>query len=396
MTTSSKRTGVWILGACGSVSTTTIVGTHALCAGLTDTTGLVTASPPFDKLDLLPLESIVFGGYDLSPRDLHERATELANAGIFPSALCPSLRDSLQEVSSNLLPAPMSPNNRSQSAAEAAAQVTTDLEQFQNRHDLDLVIVINLSSTEPSLDPHPALSAMKDLRPWLEQLPVENASPGIVYTLGAFDAGCPFINFTPSPGPEIPSLSELAIQNRLPHAGKDGKTGETLVKTCLAPLFLARNLKVLSWEGTNLLGGGDGHTLKDPDSCRTKTRSKDRALRTLLQDPSVHSGVHIHYVPSLSDWKTAWDFIHFEGFMGTRMTLQFTWQGCDSALAAPLVIDLIRLVHRAYQENLSGPLGHLAPFFKDPIGFSGHDFARQMDALYRSLLPPEPSPKRVP
>jgi myo-inositol-1-phosphate synthase len=121
--------------------------------------------------------------------------------------------------------------------------------------------------------------------------------------------------------------------------------------------------------------------LDAPANNLAKVKDKDAALREILGDEKAHSRVRIDYVPSLGDWKTAWDFIHFEGFLGARMMLQFTWQGCDSALAAPLVIDLVRLADLAHRSGEKGAMKHTACFFKAPIGGGSHDFHRQMDDL---------------
>jgi len=145
----------------------------------------------------------------------------------------------------------------------------------------------------------------------------------------------------------------------------------------LAPMFRARALRVLSWQGYNMLGNQDGAVLADPLHKETKVRGKDEALRAILGDERAHTHVGIDYVPSLRDWKTAWDFIHFEGFLGARMSLQFTWTGSDSALAAPLVIDLLRLVELAARRGESGALEHLACFFKAPLSAGVHDFSEQ-------------------
>jgi myo-inositol-1-phosphate synthase len=170
------------------------------------------------------------------------------------------------------------------------------------------------------------------------------------------------------------------VARRLPWAGNDGKTGETLVKAALAPMFASRALLVRSWAGTNLLGGGDGATLADPAAAASKTASKQRSLGELL-GYGVDGTTHIDYVPDLGDWKTAWDHVSFEGFLGVRMSLQFTWQGCDSALAAPLVLDLARLVARAHEIGEVGPVGAFGFFFKDPAGTAEHRLAAQYEAL---------------
>jgi len=146
-------------------------------------------------------------------------------------------------------------------------------------------------------------------------------------------------------------------------------------------MFVARNLKVLSWEGYNMLGNRDGKVLDAPDANAAKCKDKDACLRDILGDDETHSRVRIDYVPSLGDWKTAWDFIHFTGFLGTKMILQFIWQGCDSALASPLVLDLIRMADFAHRSNESGNLRHLACFFKAPYEAEEHGFFRQNEAL---------------
>ncbi|MEO0662788.1 MAG: inositol-3-phosphate synthase, partial [Planctomycetota bacterium] len=215
----------------------------------------------------------------------------------------------------------------------------------------------------------------------------------ILYAYAALTGGSPFVNFTPSLGAQIPALVELSEQRRVPVAGSDGKTGETLVKSVLAPLFRARALKVLAWQGYNMLGNRDGEALRDPSHGAAKLETKDVALRAILGETSggpganglppsdLHTKVQIDYVPSLGDWKTALDFIHFEGFLGARMSMQFTWSGCDSALAAPLVLDLARLADHALRAGRGGVLEHLACYFKAPQGVDVHDFASQIDLL---------------
>src|SRR5690606_9106219 len=147
----------------------------------------------------------------------------------------------------------------------------------------------------------------------------------------------------------------------------DGKTGETLLKSVLAPMFATRNLRVRSWSGLNLLGGGDGANLARPDANAAKAASKQRVLReTLGYEPEGRTRIDL--VADIGDLKTAWDLITFTGFLGSRMRLEFTWHGCDSALAAPLVLDLARLTAAAHRRGAAGPLAPLAFFFKDPIG----------------------------
>jgi myo-inositol-1-phosphate synthase len=152
------------------------------------------------------------------------------------------------------------------------------------------------------------------------------------------------------------------------------------MKTVLAPMFAARNLKVMSWVGHNIFGNRDGLVLDDPANKSSKVETKDRVVTQILgYKPSTI--VTIEYLPDMGDWKTAWDHIHFQGFLGTPMTLQFTWQGCDSLLAAPLAIDLARLADLEKRRGGHGLMRHLACFFKSPEGVEENDFFKQFDRL---------------
>jgi myo-inositol-1-phosphate synthase len=145
-------------------------------------------------------------------------------------------------------------------------------------------------------------------------------------------------------------------------------------------MFAARHLHIMSWIGHNILGGGDGRTLSTPENKSSKVRTKDAILGDILgYKPQTH--VSIEYVESLDDWKTAWDHLHFEGFLGTKMTMQFTWQGCDAILAAPLVLDLARFALLSHRRGEVGPMRHLASFFKSPIDVAEHDFFKQLALL---------------
>jgi myo-inositol-1-phosphate synthase len=189
-----------------------------------------------------------------------------------------------------------------------------------------------------------------------------------------------YVNFTPSLGASPAAIQQLAAQRGTCHAGQDGKTGETLLKSVLAPMFAARNLEVMSWVGHNIFGNLDGLVLDDPANKAAKVKNKDQLVGGILgYEPQ--SLVSIEYIRSLGDWKTAWDHIHFRGFLGTPMTLQLIWQGCDSLLAAPLVLDLVRFTEVSRRRGEVGVLSHLGSFFKRPLGLAEHDFSRQFSLL---------------
>lgn len=401
----SKNVGVWLIGACGSVSSCVVVGAEALRRGLIRATGLVTELPEFSRLDLVGFDQLVFGGSELRPTTPLEAAREYASGEkAFPLSLVDEVRPALEEVAGRIRlgcslhcgPAVHRLGARPGMEAGRTLRETVETLQaetldFQRRFDLATVVVVNLASAEPPLRAVPEHDSREGFESLLRDDRRDAVSASLLYAYAALDAKFPYVNFTSSPGSSIGALCQIARENGVPHMGKDGKTGETLLKTVLGPMFLARHLRILSWEGHNLLGNRDGKVLEEPENGKAKIHDKDQALRGLLGDESVHSHVRIDYVPSLGDWKTAWDFIHFEGFFGTRMSLQFIWQGCDSILAAPLVLDLVRFAELAGRRGEAGAMKHLACFFKSPLEVAEQDFFEQtrMLADYAHAAPTE-------
>jgi myo-inositol-1-phosphate synthase len=368
------RAGIWLIGARGSVATTSVVGGLALRAGLADPVGCVTAHPALNGAALPGFGELVFGGHEVITGPVAKKAEQLAAAGVVPARLVQALESDLAEVEADLRHAPAGATQ-----AETAEAIAGDIMAFGARHDLDRVVVINVASTEPAAQPHPAHASLGALTAALAE-PGPVLPPSSLYAYAACTAGCSYVDFTPSTGARLPALAELAAERGLPYAGHDGKTGETLLKSVLAPMFAARNLAVRSWSGVNLLGGGDGANLAEPGANAAKSVSKQRVLREIL-GYAPDGGTRIDYVADIGDFKTAWDLITFDGFLGTGMRLQFTWQGCDSALAAPLVLDLARIALAAHEAGHAGPLAPLAFFFKDPLGHVDHALHAQWEAL---------------
>lgn len=374
-----ERTGIWLIGARGSVATTAAVGLLALRAGVTGGGGCVTELPAFAGVPLPGWDDLVLGGHDIVHTPLEKRAEQLAHAGVFGQSVFSAVRSGLAEVDAEIRDG-YHPATHTGAQADAATRLTADIRAFADRHDLARVVVVNVSSTEapcPHLPEHDDLDALEAALtdPARTVLPASSLT-----AYAALKAGAPYVEFTPSAGITLPALRQLAEREGLPYAGSDGKTGETLLRTVLAPMFSARALKVRSWAGTNLLGGGDGETLADPVTANSKLESKARGLAALLGEDVV-APLHIDNVPDLGEVKTAWDHVSFEGFLGARMSLQFTWTGYDSALAAPLILDLARLVTAAHADGQSGALTELGFFFKDPLGSDEHRFAEQSARL---------------
>ncbi|MFD5100406.1 inositol-3-phosphate synthase [Streptomyces albidochromogenes] len=359
--TATAPTGVWFVGARGSVATTAVAGCAALTAGLHAPDGMVTETPPFAGSGLPPLASLVFGGHDTVSCPLPKRAEELEAAGVLPYGLASAVHSELASADREIKAGGPLPGD-TRGDEELIAAFAADLRDFARRRGLDRVVVVNVASTEPAPTDPGALP------------------PSSLYAAAALRAGCPYVNFTPSTGLRAPALRDAVEAGGLPHAGRDGKTGQTLLRSVLAPMFVQRALSVRAWSGTNLLGGGDGAALADPAAAAAKNTGKNRVLADTL-GALPEGDVHIDDVPALGEWKTAWDHIAFDGFLGSRMTLQTTWQGCDSALAAPLVLDLARLLARAHEVGVSGPLPELGFYFKDPDDGGPAALAAQYEAL---------------
>ncbi|MGW0905906.1 inositol-3-phosphate synthase [Streptomyces sp. NPDC002853] len=357
-------TGVWLIGARGSVATTAVAGCAAVTAGLHPPTGMITETPPFADCGLPTLSSLVFGGHDTVECPLPKRAEQLAAGGVLPHGVPSAVGAELAAADAEIrMGGPRRGDSDTRTDEELIESFAADLRDFVRRRGLARAVVVNVASTEP--------------------LPVEGEDrlpASSLYAAAALRAGCPYVNFTPSAGLHHPALASPAASSGLPYAGRDGKTGQTLLRSVLGPMFAQRALAVRAWSGTNLLGGGDGAALADPAAAAAKNAGKERVLADTLGS-APEGEVHIDDVPSLGDWKTAWDHIAFDGFLGARMVLQTTWQGCDSALAAPLILDLARLTARAHEVGLTGPLGELGFFFKDPDDGSSSALAEQYEAL---------------
>ncbi|MFD7311767.1 inositol-3-phosphate synthase [Promicromonospora sp. NPDC059942] len=388
----SERTGIWFVGARGSVASTATVGLAAIAEGQAPPTGCVTAREPFASAGLPAFADLVVGGHDISSVTMTKRAECLVETGMIGPRLFAATHDALERADAEVRPGydphaahPGTGTGTSTGTGTAdgaalsqqavAERLAADITSFQERHDLARVVVIDLSSTEPPVEPVPEhddvdalLTALAD--PARAVLPASSVS-----AYAAILAGAAYAAFTPSAGMGLPALTRLARERGIPVAGQDGKTGQTWLRTVLAPAFAARGLKVLSWAGTNLLGGGDGATLADPDAVRSKLASKNRGLTALTGSDTIP--LHIDNVPDLGDTKVAWDHVHVEGFLGSRLTLQTTWSAHDSMLAAPLVLDLARLLALAHAAGISGPVPELGFFFKDPWGSDVHDAADQ-------------------
>ncbi len=398
MTPRRDKVGLWMVGAAGGVGSTVALGIAALRNRLADTTGLVTELPPFTPAGLIDPGSIVVGGHEIRSETLLEAVRALhARAGLFNETLiracAPQLRAMQRDIRTGTLYGSSSAVRRladrpglgrERCPAEAIERLCADITAFRRRRRLDHVIVIHVASSEPLAPCRAAHRRYANLQRALARPGSRVLPSSSLYALAAIEARCPFINFTASSGVSVPAIRQRASRCDVPYMGSDGKTGETLVKSILAPMFAMRNLSVLTWVGHNVLGNRDGAILKDPSIRASKLRSKDKTVAQIT-GTSPTTDVSIDYGESLDDWKVAWDFIHFQGFLGTKMSMQFTWQGSDSILAAPLIIDLARLAALHCRSGRGGPMRHLACFFKDPIDVEDQSLFIQWQLLVNHI-----------
>lgn len=389
----SKRVGLWLIGAHGGVSTTVAVGLSALKLNLTQTSGLVSELDQFSSLDFIDWSNIVIGGHEIRKTDSRTEALLLAGATpAISRELIIKCESELEAFDKNVRPGiilnvgetigKISDSgyvSNDETARAAVDRIQSDLSEFAQNNKLDQILVVNVASTEPPVDSEALPQSWAEMEPTLSRADCKLPSSSL-YAIAALEKGFPFINFTPSLGSCPAAINELAIAKSTCHMGHDGKTGETFLKSVLAPAFAKRNLEIMSWVGHNIFGNMDGQVLDDPVNKETKVVSKDRLLGQILgYDPQTH--ISIEYIKSLGDWKTAWDHIHFRGFLGTPMIMTFTWQGCDSILAAPLVLDLFRFTELASRKGQTGLLTFMSSFFKSPLGTDENDFGKQFDEL---------------
>lgn len=394
-----SRTGVWLVGARGNVATLAVVGARAVARGETATTGMVTEMEPVCRLDLPDIGELVFAGHDIRSGSLVESARRHQERNGVPAPqVLDAVEDDLAAIDERIRPGTAVNTGTAVtdhadelktegSPREAVDAIREDFEAFQHDENLDRLVVVNVASTEPPVVDSGRYDTPEAIERALDgdgrtgdegaDLPASS-----LYAYAAIVEGHAYVNFTPSTGASLPGLRQLAVEEGVPHVGRDAKTGETLVKSALAPMFAGRNLKVHAWEAHNILGNEDGRVLEDEANEAGKLASKGGVLQELLPEIE-HDRVRIDYTPSLADWKTAWDYIHFEGFLETEMKMQFTWEGSDSALAAPLVLDLVRLLAHADVNDEAGVQTQLASFFKAPLGVDVYDFSRQVDMLQK-------------
>ena len=331
-----------------------------------------------DFVPLEKLENIVFGGWDIFPDTAYEAAKNaavlgpdhLAEVKKFLSKIRPMKAAFDQNYVKKLSGTHV---KRGRTKYDLALQIKDDIKNFQKKTRVSRTVVIWCGSTEIFLKPHAVYATPET---FVAAMKANHAAiaPSMLYAWAAITSGVPFANGAPNLTVDVPALTELARQHGVPICGKDFKTGQTLMKTILAPGFKARLLGMNGWFSTNILGNRDGEVLDDPESFKTKEESKLGVLEYILQPKlypdlygKIHHKVRINYYPPRGDNKEGWDNIDIFGWLGYPMQIKVDFLCRDSILAAPIVLDLVLFLDLAKRAGMRGIQEWLSFYFKSPM-----------------------------
>ncbi|HWP72442.1 MAG TPA: inositol-3-phosphate synthase [Gemmatimonadaceae bacterium] len=398
----------------GAVATTFIAGVESIRRGLTRPIGSLTQmatirlgkrteqrSPLIrDFAPLARLDDLVFGAWDPIPDDAYTAAKK---AGVLEDKHLESVADFLRGIK----PMPAVFDSRyvtrlkgenvkqGKTKRDLAEQLRQDIRDFRARNRCDRLVMVWCASTETYIKPGPQHATIEQFERAMERND-DAIAPSMLYAWASIMEGVPFANGAPNLSVDTPALIELANQRGVPISGKDFKTGQTWMKTVIAPGIKARMLGLAGWYSTNILGNRDGEVLDDPASFKTKEESKLSVLHTILQPelyPDLYSGfshvVRINYYPPRGDNKEGWDNIDIVGWMGYPMQIKVNFLCRDSILAAPIVLDLALFSDFAHRAGMKGIQEWLSFYYKSPMAAAGlqpeHDLFIQQTKLKNTL-----------
>jgi myo-inositol-1-phosphate synthase len=331
-----------------------------------------------DFVPLANLNDIVFGGWDLFPDNAHEAA---AHAGVLDARHLAEVQPFLENIKP--MKAAFDQNyvknlhgthvKKAKNKFDLAEELREDIRDFKKKSKVARTVMVWCASTESFLKPEKVHNTLKDLERAMKENH-ESIAPSMLYAYAAIQEGVPFANGAPNLTLDIPAMQQLALEHNVPICGKDFKTGQTLIKTILAPGFKARMFGVQGWFSTNILGNRDGEVLDDPGSFKTKEESKLGALEYIFQPKlypelygDLYHKVRIDYYPPRGDNKEGWDNIDIFGWLGYPMQIKVDFLCRDSILAAPIVLDLVLFLDLAQRAGMRGIQEWLSFYFKSPM-----------------------------
>ncbi len=407
------KLGILIPGI-GAVSTTMIAGVMAIRKGLSKPIGSLTQMGTIrlgkrtdkrvpmikDFVPLANLNDLVFGGWDIFTDNAYQAAMK---AGVLEKDLLNQIKPELETVQP--MPAVFDqkyvkrlngPNVKAgKTKMDLADQLRKDFQQFKTANQCDRMVMIWCGSTEVFIKPTEVHQTIENLEKGLKEND-PNIPSSMIYAYAAIQEGIPYANGAPNLSADIPALMDLAVKNKVPVSGKDFKTGQTLMKTILAPGFKSRLIGLNGWYSTNILGNRDGEVLDDPESFKTKEESKLSVLEYILQPelyPDLYGKishvVRINYYPPRGDNKEGWDNIDIFGWLGYPMQIKVDFLCRDSILAAPIVLDLALFLDLAGRSGFKGIQEWLSFYFKSPMHapslYPEHDLFIQLMKLKNTL-----------
>lgn len=402
------KLGVLIVGVGGAVSTTLISGVLSVRKGYSQPVGSITQmatikmqngqeTPIKEIVPIADLNDLVFGGWDIFPENAYQAALY---AEVLKEKDINRIREELEAITP--MKATFDPNyakrlngtfiKDTNSRWDMVEQLRTDIRHFKEEKHCSRIVVLWAASTEifiPQSAEHQSLQA-------LEKAMKENntavISPSMCYAYAAISEGCPFIMGAPNLCVDIPAMWELSEKMNVPIAGKDFKSGQTLMKTVLAPMFKTRMLGVSGWFSTNILGNRDGEVLDQPENFKTKEVSKLSVIENILEPTkypqlygNVYHKVRINYYPPRKDNKEAWDNIDIFGWMGYPMEIKVNFLCRDSILAAPIALDLVLFSDLAARAGMKGIQTWLSFFCKSPMHDNEHQPVHDLFQQWRIL-----------
>lgn len=409
----SGKLGILLPGL-GAVATTFIAGVAAVRKGVAPPIGSLTQMGTIrlgkrtekkipkikDFVELAGLDDLVFGGWDIFPDDVY---TSAIKAGVLEKELLEEVRD---EISAIVPWKGVFDQNyvkklhgdyikKAATKYDYAKMLMDDIQEFKEKHHLNRMVMIWCASTEIYMKRNPVHESLKSF----EKAMKENhpaVAPSMIYAYASLMSGVPFANGAPNLTVDIPAMWELAAEKGVPIAGKDFKTGQTLMKTIIAPGLKARLIGLKGWFSTNILGNRDGEVLDDPESFKTKEESKLGVLEYILQPhiyPELYQNfyhkVRINYYPPRGDNKEGWDNLDIFGWLGYPMQIKIDFLCRDSILAAPIVLDLALFLDLAQRCGLKGIQEWLSFYFKSPMCapelYPEHDLFIQLMKLKNTL-----------
>lgn len=408
----SGKLGILIPGL-GAVATTTIAGVEAVKKGLGKPIGSLTQlatirlgkrtdnNTPMikDFVPLAGLDDLVFGGWDIYADNAYEAASK---ARVLEPGLLQQIKPELEKVKpmsasfdQNYVKRISGPNVKQGSKMDQARELIDDIARFKKENNLDRVVMIWCGSTEVFTKPTAVHATLESFEAGLVANDPDIA-PSQIYAYAALKSGVPFANGAPNLTHDIPALLEYSKANNIPICGKDFKTGQTFMKTLLAPGLKSRMLGVEGWFSTNILGNRDGEVLEDPGSFKSKEETKLSVLDQILQPhlypdlyKDIFHSVKINYYPPRGDAKEGWDNIDIFGWLGYPMQIKIDFLCRDSILAAPLVLDLVLFLDLAQRAGMKGIQEWLSFYFKAPMTAPGlypeHDIFIQLMKLKNTL-----------